>query len=290
MEFHVIIPAYNEESVIDDCLQSLAAQTFTDFRVSMIDDQSTDTTAEIIQRYVRESPDRFQLHQFGKVGPGAARNRVAALSEASHLVFMDADCRADSDWLSQLAVAYRSKPTAASIGGPHIAPPESNPFQLKVELFLKRVAPFVDFYKEPSGTLRRVRHNPLCNVSYRRDVFIQLNGFRTDLFPGEDFEFDERLRLMGEAIYFAPQALVYHHRPEDESSFKKVMYRYGHSQGRLVKERGPHRLIHYLATPMRLATAVLPSGFSVEGQSLEAIALKEWIRGFSDGRHSSTSV
>lgn len=241
----VIIPAYNEEDVIEDCLRSLENQSFKDYQVILIDDASTDSTKSIIQRYCQKHPKSFFLHEYGKVGPGKARNLSAYQCGSEFLVFMDADCIATPNWIEELLKAF-SNDEVGSVGGPHFAPKDSNPFQRQVEKCLTLLTGFIDFYKTNSGDIREVAHNPLCNVAYRRDVFMRLRGFREDLFPGEDVELDLRVIREGFKIMFNPNAIVYHHRPEDIQAWKKVLRAYGRAQGKLVRENGIQRPIQWL--------------------------------------------
>ena len=70
----VVVPFYNNEDLLGDCLQSIAAQTFTDLEVVMVDDGSSDGSVAIAQARVAADP-RFILVQVPNGGPGYARNR-----------------------------------------------------------------------------------------------------------------------------------------------------------------------------------------------------------------------
>ena len=240
----VIIPAFNEEAVIDDCLKSLMAQTYPDFEVLIIDDASTDSTRTKILKFVSEYPSRIFLKEYGKVGPGRARNLASRDAKGDILAFTDADCIATPSWLSELILGFTND-QVGSTGGPHLAPPESSEFQKSVESFFQCSSSFIDFYKTDVSGIRDTKHNPLCNVAYRKEIYHQLNGFREDLFPGEDYEMDERVLQKGFRITYNPNAVVHHHRPESIHQFKKVMHAYGRAQGKLVRENGLRRTLHW---------------------------------------------
>jgi len=264
----VIIPAYNEESVIRDCLNGLAAQTYRHFEAFIIDDLSTDNTKSIIQEFVAKDPKRFRFFEFGKVGPGKARNLAAYETTAEILVFTDADCIPTPKWLEELVRCYKD-PSIGSAGGPHRAPPQSSIFQLQVESFLLRTSPLTQFIQTHPEEIVETRHNPLCNVSYRREIFIRLHGFREDLFPGEDVEIDLRVKALGHRISYNPKALVFHHRPESIQQFRKVMHAYGRSMGKLTRESGPRRLPQWIGVASVLVWAflfwILVRHFRLEG-------------------------
>ncbi|MFI5986029.1 CDP-glycerol glycerophosphotransferase family protein [Streptomyces sp. NPDC051555] len=88
----IVVPVYNVELYLDECLESLAAQTFGDFEVIMVDDGSTDTSAVIAKAFAARD-GRFRLVMQENAGLGAARNAGARhLSEGSeYLAFVDSD-------------------------------------------------------------------------------------------------------------------------------------------------------------------------------------------------------
>ncbi|MEV4559132.1 glycosyltransferase [Kitasatospora sp. NPDC049285] len=88
----VVVPVYNVERYLADCLDSIAAQSFTDFECVLVDDGSTDTSAAIAERYA-ERDKRFRLVQQENQGLGAARNTgVRHLAEGTeYLAFVDSD-------------------------------------------------------------------------------------------------------------------------------------------------------------------------------------------------------
>lgn len=242
----VLIPAYNEEKVIGQCLESLARQTFEDFEVLMIDDCSTDATAEIIRSYTKRYPTKFFLKDYGKVGPGRARNLAAQDARGEIFAFMDADCIATENWLEELMRGFLNQ-AVGSTGGPHRAPPDSTAFQYQVEDFFKLASPFIGFFKStPTDEIRETEHNPLCNVAYRADVFRRIGGFREDIWPGEDVAIDYTVKDLGLKITYNPRALVYHHRPETVQQFRKVMHAYGRAQGKLIREFGIRRRLQWI--------------------------------------------
>ena len=86
----VVVPFYNNEDLLDDCLQSIAAQTFTDLEVIMVDDGSADGSVAIAQARAAADP-RFKLIQVPNGGPGYARNRGIERATGEFLAFVDAD-------------------------------------------------------------------------------------------------------------------------------------------------------------------------------------------------------
>src|SRR5438128_8076988 len=106
--FSIIIAAYNDWDLLDQCLQSLAQQAGPSFEVIIADDGSTEPAPEFIrqwQRYYHVTIDR-QPH----AGISAARNRAAQISRGSVLLFVDADSRLQANCLAALNAAITTSP------------------------------------------------------------------------------------------------------------------------------------------------------------------------------------
>lgn len=89
----VIIPVYNAEKYLVDCLNSIQNQTFELFEVLIINDGSTDSTIEIIESYTN-GDNRFKCKSIENCGPSNARNIGIDSSVGKYIMFVDAD-----DWL-----------------------------------------------------------------------------------------------------------------------------------------------------------------------------------------------
>jgi CDP-glycerol glycerophosphotransferase len=86
----VVVPFYNNADLLGDCLASIAAQTFADLQVVMVDDGSTDGSAAVATAQAAADP-RFTLISVANGGPGSARNHGVAAATGEFLAFVDAD-------------------------------------------------------------------------------------------------------------------------------------------------------------------------------------------------------
>ena len=86
----IVIPVYNAEKVIGRCMDSVAAQTHTDFEVLLINDGSTDNSPAICAEYCAKDP-RFKLITQPNGGPSAARNRGLEEATGKYIAFIDSD-------------------------------------------------------------------------------------------------------------------------------------------------------------------------------------------------------
>lgn len=110
MKISVIIPTYNEEAVISDCILSLSKQTYPDFEIIVVDDGSSDKTLQILSGLRAKFKNLKVLRQNHK-GPGAARNFGAKRAKGEILVFVDADMTFDKDFLNNLTFPIRNGKT-----------------------------------------------------------------------------------------------------------------------------------------------------------------------------------
>lgn len=86
----VVVPIYNVEDYLDDCLRSLAAQTMADSEIVMVNDGSTDGSARIARRFAAQD-ERFRLVEQENAGLGAARNTGVTVARGEFLTFVDSD-------------------------------------------------------------------------------------------------------------------------------------------------------------------------------------------------------
>ena len=90
-DISVIIPVYNGESVIINCLSALEEQTEKNFNIIIIDDGSTDNTSEIIHRHILKSKIEIIYKYQDNRGPSSARNEGLKIANSKYIIFVDAD-------------------------------------------------------------------------------------------------------------------------------------------------------------------------------------------------------
>jgi len=97
----IIIPVYNAERFLRECLNSVLAQSYNDYEVIMINDGSKDSSYEIMQEY-RDNDSRFVCYSQENQGAGAARNTGIDTANGKYLTFLDADDMLAENTLSDL--------------------------------------------------------------------------------------------------------------------------------------------------------------------------------------------
>lgn len=116
--FSVVIPAYNYGHCIERAVQSVLSQSYPDFEVLVIDDGSTDRTAEVMRRLLSQCPPRLRYIRQENQGVSAARNRGISETTFPWLVFLDADDELCPDAMQALQTcAYENPESRLLIGG-----------------------------------------------------------------------------------------------------------------------------------------------------------------------------
>lgn len=103
----VIIPVYNVKGDLAAAMESLRAQTFTDFRAWLVDDGSTDGSGAVCDGLVREDPRFCVIHQ-NNAGAHAARNTALDQCQGEYVYFMDADDLVERETLERLLQCVRN--------------------------------------------------------------------------------------------------------------------------------------------------------------------------------------
>jgi hypothetical protein len=199
-EVSVIIPAYNASKTIGACIESLLVQeTREGFEIIVVDDGSSDDTAEVAERY----PKVRVLRQVNS-GAGPARNLAARNAKGWILCLIDADCVATHHWLDALVATIRCGADGAK-GVYRSSQPELVARFTQIE--------YEDRY-DRMDPQRPINFVDTSSAAYRRDLFLQAGGFENGIHAVEDQELSFRLAKGGHDLRFVPEAAVYHlHRP-----------------------------------------------------------------------------
>ncbi len=97
----IIIPVYNEEQYLEQCLDSVCGQTFKETEIICVDDGSTDATPEILNNYA-ERDHRIKIIAQQNRFAGAARNRGMECASGKYLFFLDADDYYENDMVEKM--------------------------------------------------------------------------------------------------------------------------------------------------------------------------------------------
>jgi glycosyltransferase involved in cell wall biosynthesis len=242
----VIVPVFEGAATLDACLEGLARQTVDPgcFEVIVVDDGSNDGSVEIARRY--DSQVICQEHS----GAAAARNLGATQAQGQILLFTDADCQPQPDWIAQMLMPF-GDPEVAGVKGIYRTCQRS------------LVARFTQAeYEEKYERLARAKHIDFVDThaaAYRREVFWSLGGFDPDFLLDEDQEFSFRVAGAGHKLIFAPAARVSHRHPTTVGRYVRRKLQLGRWKVR-VHARHPIKVFADSYTPwtQRAQLVLLP--------------------------------
>lgn len=224
----VVICAYNAETTMAACLDSLRELRYPAYEVVVVDDGSTDRTGAIADSY----EGIHVIHQENK-GLSAARNVGMAASTGEIIAYTDSDCVVDPDWLHYLVATFLSSGWTA-VGGPNLPPPEDS-----------FVASCVA--SSPGGPLEvllddeEAEHIPGCNMAFRREALEEIGGFDPVYrSAGDDVDVCWRLQNLGHRIGWSPAAMVWHFRRNTVKAYIGQQKGYGKAEA-LLYFRHPHQ-------------------------------------------------
>lgn len=203
----VVIPAYNAAHYLAEAIESVLYQTFTDFEVLIIDDGSTDTTAEIARLYVQKDI-RVQLVSQANRGVSAARNQGIELAKGDLIAFLDADDR----WLPQKLTChfqhFQQQPNLVlSYGRVEFLQPNGESTHVFSKPPLKNLQPQCFLYENPTVTS--------SNLVCRKAVFSQVGCFDQSMSYSEDLEWCLRVIWQHWKVEGIDQVLVQYRTTEN---------------------------------------------------------------------------
>ncbi len=246
MRASVIIPAFNAQNTLTGCLAALGQQTSSPeyYEIILVDDGSTDATANIVARF---HPARWI--SIPHAGAATARNRGATLARGDILLFTDADCEPQPDWIEKMLAAFADSKVVGAKGTYRTR-------QRSV------VARFVQLeYEEKYARMRgkeRIDFVDTYCAAYRRQVFLANGGF-DESFPTasvEDQEFSFRLARQGYRMVFVPDAIVFHSHASTVTGYLRRKFRIGYWKVR-VHARHPEKVWRDSHTPLTLKLEVV---------------------------------
>ena len=252
MRYSVIIPVYNRPKEVDELLESLCEQTFTDFEVIVVEDGSTETSEAVCERY----QDRLDLHYYFKPnsGPGPSRNYGAERSHGEYLIILDSDVIVPSGYFQQVENELKADPTDA-FGGPDRAHPSFSPIQKAISYAMTS---FFTTGGIRGGKKKMDKFYPRSfNMGIRKSRFQQVGGFAPIRY-GEDIDLSTRLFEAGCDCRLFPEAYVYHKRRVQFSSFFRQVKHSGEARV-MLKRKYPDtfKLVHLLPAAFTMGCLLL---------------------------------
>ena len=250
MDYSIIIPVYNRPDEVDELLDSLTRQAYTDFEIIIVEDGSTNRCEEVCKKY----EGRLSLHYYYKEnsGPGQSRNYGAQKAKGEYLIILDSDVVLPEGFMKAIDEELTLEPCDA-FGGADASHPSFTPVQKAISYSMTS---FFTTGGIRGGKKKLDKFFPRSyNMGIKRDVYMKLGGFSKMRF-GEDIDFSYRIIEAGHSSRLFPEAWVWHKRRTDFRKFFRQVYNSGIARINLGKRHpGTTKLVHLL--PMVFTVGVI---------------------------------
>jgi len=228
----VVIPTYQRRDRLARVLDGLSRQTHTDFDVVIVDDGSTDGTAQSVQKV--RLPFQVQLISQANAGPAAARNAGVAAARGELVLFLDDDVLPSPELVAEHLQAQAREPRCAVMGPLGSLPRYSQPWVAWEQAMLE------DQYAamgrgEWEATFRQFWTG---NASVAREEILAAGGFDPAFRRAEDVELGARLARRGVRFRFHPAARTEHAAERTLDSWCAMHLAYGRLERRIFAHLG----------------------------------------------------
>lgn len=209
----IIMPLYNKAPYVRWSLEHVAAQTYRDWELIIVDDGSTDHSVDVVKTWLVGQNDlrqQVRLLQQENAGVGTARNRGVQEANGEYLCFLDADDWWHPDFLKEMADMMERFPDAGICGCNYFYVKNRTARPMRQDVALAEgEAGYVNYCQAYGKGLIM----PLSSISVcmPKSVFESMGGFRPHLKLGEDFDLWIRIAL-SHKVAFLNKPLAYYNQ------------------------------------------------------------------------------
>jgi len=243
----VVVCTFNRAIFLRKCLASLLNQeNAPPFEIIVVDNNSTDETATVVETIRRETIIPFQYIFLEEMGLSRARNAGIHAAQGALVAFIDDDAVADARWVQEIEKGFQRFPQAVAQGGA-----VAGDYEIPRPAWLATDLLFAVSVGELGTTLRLMHKTESVfggNSVFRREIFRKRGEFLTNLgrtglslLAAEEVEFCNRLQEHGDCILYNPRMRIKHWVPKErltKTYIRQRMFWNGRSIARTDQERG----------------------------------------------------
>ena len=233
MYFSFIIPVYNRPDEIDELLQSLVHQTYTnDFEIVVVEDGSSVSCKDIVNKYLNQLNVSYYFKK--NSGPGDSRNYGMKVAKGNYFIILDSDCIIPENYLVEVD-AFLTNNYVDCFGGPDAAHDSFSDVQKAINQTMTSVLT-TGGIRGASEKLGKFQPRSF-NMGISKEAFEASGGFGK-IHPGEDPDLSIRLWKMNFKTALIPNAHVFHKRRIDWEKFYKQVNKFGKARP-ILNQRYP---------------------------------------------------
>ncbi len=250
--FSIIIPVYNRPDEVDELLESLTLQTYSDFEVLLIEDGSSIKCDLVAQKYENRLNVRYYFKE--NSGRSETRNYGMDKAEGEYFVFFDSDCIIPPFYFEKIKTKLTENYTD-SYGGPDKADDSFSDLQKAISFSMTSFL--------TTGGIRGSKGPKMeefvprtFNMGFSKEVYQTVGGFK-DMF-GEDIDLSLRIKNLGYTGQLISDAFVYHKRRVSLRSFFRQVHIFGMARISLyLIHPSSLKLVHTLPAVFTIASIIM---------------------------------
>ena len=248
----VIIPARNEERHIGTTLDSITSQTRTDLQIIVVDNASTDNTADVVRARAKDD-DRIELLSNPEISIPKSLNMALAAAGGRWFVRVDAHSTIPPDYVDK-AVSRLEEGQWAGVGGRKDAV-GTTPEGKAIAVALGSQFGVGNSVYHYGTEVQTVDHIPFG--SYRTELLREVGGWNEDLVANEDYELDYRLRKAGHELLFDPSISISWECRQSLVELWRQYRRYGKGKADVAELHPESMALRHYAAPALVAAWAL---------------------------------
>lgn len=250
--FSIIIPIYNRPDEVEELLESLSLQTYSDFEVLLIEDGSSIKCDVIAEKFSEELNVRYYYKE--NSGRSETRNYGMEKAKGEYFVFFDSDCVIPPFYFEKIKNTL-SKNYTDSYGGPDKADISFTNLQKAINFSMTSFLTTGGIRGSKGAKLEKFVPRTF-NMGFSKEVYKTVGGFK-DMF-GEDIDLSLRIRNEGYTCQLISDAFVYHKRRVDLRSFYRQVHVFGMARISLyLLHPNSLKLVHALPAIFTISTILL---------------------------------
>jgi glycosyltransferase involved in cell wall biosynthesis len=255
-KYSVIIPVYNRPDEMDELLNSLLAQTYSNFEVIVVEDGSTLKSESVAKKY----SERLTIRYFYKAnsGPGPSRNFGFEKAQGEYFVIFDSDCILPSHYFESIE-KYLSIEKIDAWGGPDRG---HENFTLLQQAMAHTMSSFLT-----TGGIRGAKkiignYQPRSfNMGMSKSTYEKTGGFHFNRYA-EDIELSIRMKNLGLNVKLIHDAYVFHKRRATLTQFFHQVSNFGKGRVQVGRSHpGEVKSVHWFPTLFMIGFFLTPFAF-----------------------------
>ncbi|MFO7915161.1 MAG: glycosyltransferase [Candidatus Krumholzibacteriales bacterium] len=233
----VLIPAFNEEKNIEEVLENVCGIDYPDFEVVVVDDASTDSTAAVVQSFVREGKARL-IRKKDNQGKAMALNDAIPCTSGEIILIIDADAVPDRDILKYMVPHFRYPRVGSVTGNPRVFNRETILGKLQAIEF----SSIISIQRRAQRIWGRLMTMSGVVGAFRRSALYHVGMYNPEM-ATEDIDITWKLQMKHYDVRYEARSVVWMRVPNSLRGLWRQRKRWALGQGQVIGRHGPSALI-----------------------------------------------